>query len=99
MTDRQTVERTTVVRDGVERDETIEEVGPVAPRHGEEEAGGAIAGGLGGAAVGAAVGGPVGAVVGGAIGAATGATAGAVDERATDDDEEVVVERQTTKRW
>ncbi|HEY6013349.1 MAG TPA: hypothetical protein VIU37_05065 [Candidatus Limnocylindrales bacterium] len=98
MTDHQTIERTTVVHDGIERDETIEEVRPGAPRHGDEEAGGAIAGGVGGAAVGAVVGGPVGAVVGGAIGAATGATAGAADERAKDVDEEVVVERQTTTR-
>lgn len=57
--------------------------------HGDEEAGGAIAGAVGGATVGAVVGGPVGAVVGGAIGAATGATVGAIDTRKKD--EEVVV--------
>lgn len=56
--------------------------------HGDEEAGGALAGAVGGAAVGAVVGGPVGAVVGGAIGAASGATAGAIDTREKD---EVVV--------
>ena len=53
--------------------------------HGDEEAGGAIAGAVGGATVGAVVGGPVGAVVGGAIGAATGATVGAVDTRNKDE--------------
>lgn len=99
MTDHRTIERTTITDDGVERDETIDHVAPNAPRHGDEEAGGAVAGGVGGAAVGAVVGGPVGAVVGGAIGAAAGATAGAVDERAKDSDDEVVVERETTKRW
>ena len=52
--------------------------------HGDEEAGGALAGAVGGAAVGAVVGGPVGAVVGGAIGAASGATAGALDDKAKD---------------
>ena len=64
--------------------------------HGDEEAGGALAGVIGGAAVGAVVGGPVGAVVGGAIGAASGATAGALDDKRKD--EEVVVTREE-KRW
>jgi outer membrane lipoprotein SlyB len=98
MTERQTIERTTVQRDG-DVDETIDEVTPGTPRHDDEEAGGAVVGGVGGAAVGAAIGGPVGAVVGGAIGAAAGATAGAVDEATKDEDHEVVVERETTKRW
>jgi outer membrane lipoprotein SlyB len=96
MTDRQIIERTVVHQDG-DVDESVDEVA-TGTRHDDKEAGGAVVGGVGGAAVGAAVGGPVGAVVGGAIGAATGATAGAVDE-ATDDDHEVVVERETTKRW
>jgi uncharacterized membrane protein len=64
--------------------------------HGDEEAGGAVTGGIGGAAVGAVVGGPVGAVIGGAIGAASGATAGALDDKRKD--EEVVVTREE-KRW
>jgi outer membrane lipoprotein SlyB len=51
----------------------------------DEEADGAIGGGV----IGAIVGGPVGAVVGGAIGATTGATAGAIDE--AEKDETVVV--------
>jgi outer membrane lipoprotein SlyB len=53
--------------------------------HGDEEAGGAVAGAVGGAAVGAVVGGPVGAIVGGTIGAVSGATAGAVDTRDKDE--------------
>jgi hypothetical protein len=53
--------------------------------HGDEKAGGAVAGGVIGAVAGAVVGGPVGAVVVGAIGAATGATAGAVDQKSKDD--------------
>lgn len=89
-----TVERDTVRDDGIERREVVEkEYAPGAPRHGDEKAGGAVAGGLAGAAVGAVVGGPVGAVVGGAIGAATGATAGLADE-ASKDHEEVVVTRE-----
>ena len=78
----------------VERREVVEEEhAPGAPSHGDEQAGGAVAGGLAGAAVGAVVGGPVGAVVGGAIGAATGATAGLADE-ASKDHEKVVVKRE-----
>lgn len=93
MTEHESVERKVVTSDGVEHSETIEKDRlPVAPRHGDEEAGGAVAGGAAGAVVGAVVGGPVGAVVGGAIGAATGATAGAVDEANKDGD--VVVERE-----
>jgi phage tail tape-measure protein len=101
MTDDRTIERTTVTDDGDERRETTKTTD--APRtgqivekgvpHGDEEAGGAVAGGLGGAAVGAVVGGPVGAVVGGAIGAASGATAGALDDKRKD--EEVVVEKSS----
>jgi uncharacterized protein YcfJ len=83
-------ETETVTDDGVERPETLrEDYVPGAPRHGDEEAGGAVAGGVGGAVVGAVVGGPVGAVVGGAIGAASGATAGAIDQKSKE--EEVVV--------
>jgi hypothetical protein len=92
MTEHESVERKVVTSDGVEHSETIEKVHtPAAPRHGDEESGGAVAGGVAGAAVGAVVGGPVGAVVGGAIGAASGATAGAVDEANKDD---VVVEHE-----
>jgi uncharacterized protein YcfJ len=84
------VERETITDDGIERRETLrEDYVPGAGRHGDEEAGGAVAGGVAGAVVGAVVGGPVGAVVGGAIGAATGATAGAIDQKHKDD--EVVV--------
>ena len=98
MTERETIERTVVREDAVPRDDEVvhEHVVTDGSHHGDEEAGGAVAGGVGGAAVGAAVGGPVGAVVGGAIGAATGATAGAVDEASKDD--EVVVEREETRR-
>ncbi len=74
---------------------TTETVAKGVP-HGDEEAGGAVAGAVGGAAVGAVVGGPVGAVVGGAIGAATGATAGALDDKRKDD--EVVVTKEE-KTW
>jgi non-heme chloroperoxidase len=59
---------------------------------GDEEAGGAIAGGIAGAAVGAVVGGPVGAVVGGAIGAVGGA-GGLADEKRRHR-EGVIVERE-----
>jgi uncharacterized protein YcfJ len=98
MTDRTTIERETITDDGVERREKVEkEYAPGAPDDGDEQVGGAVAGGVGGAALGAVVGGPVGAVVGGAIGATAGATAGLVDEE-TKDDEEVVVEREET-RW
>ena len=88
------VERGSVTDDGVERREVVEkEYAPGAARRGDEQAGGAVAGGLAGAAVGAVVGGPVGVVVGGAIGAATGATAGLADE-ARKDHEKVVVKRE-----
>jgi phage tail tape-measure protein len=94
MTEHEQVERKVVTSDGVEHSETIEKDRfPDAPRHGDEEAGGALAGGAAGAAVGAVVGGPVGAVVGGAIGAASGATAGLADE-ADKDHEDVVVTRE-----
>jgi len=92
------IERDTVLDGGVERRVTTEEeIAPGAPNHGDEQAGGAVAGGVAGAAVGAVVGGPIGAVVGGVIGAAGGATAGLVDEE-RGDDEEVVVEREE-RRW
>lgn len=98
MTDHETIERQTVTDGGVKRSETIEKVYvPGAPRDGDEEAGGAVVGGVAGAAAGAVVGGPVGAVVGGAIGAASGATAGLVDENVKDEnvkDDEVVVTRE-----
>ncbi len=98
MDENRVVERDRVEDDGVERREVVEkEYAPGAPSHWDEQAGGAVAGGLAGAAAGAAVGavvgGPVGAVVGGAIGAATGATAGLVDE-ASKDHEKVVVKRE-----
>ncbi len=94
MTDRQTIERTTVTEDGQEQREIIEaEYAPGAPDHGDEQAGGAAVGGLGGAAIGGVVGGPVGAVIGGAIGAATGATAGLIDEADDSADDDIVVER------
>jgi phage tail tape-measure protein len=95
-----TIQRTTVTDDGTQRTETTETKDmPTTTQtiekgvpHGDEEAGGAVAGGVGGAAVGAVVGGPVGAVIGGAIGAASGATAGALDDKRKD--EEVVVTRE-----
>lgn len=94
MDENRVVERDRVEDDGVERREVVEkEYAPGAPSHWDEQAGGAVTGGLAGAAVGAVVGGPVGAVVGGAIGAATGATAGLVDE-ASKDHEKVVVKRE-----
>jgi phage tail tape-measure protein len=96
MTEHETIERKTVTDDGVKRTETIEkDYTPGAKDHGDEEAGGAVAGGVAGAAVGAVVGGPVGAVVGGAIGAASGATAGLADEETKDD--EVVVTREVRR--
>ena len=89
MTDEQTIERKTVTTDGMDQPKTIETTSVSGAKpHGDEEAGGALTGGVAGAAVGAVVGGPVGAVVGGAIGAASGATAGAIDEKGKD---EVVV--------
>ena len=99
-----TIERTTVTDDGTERRETTEtRVAPSTKQtiekgvpHGDDEAGGAVAGGVGGAAVGAVVGGPVGAVIGGAIGAASGAAAGALDDKSKD--EEVVVTK-VEKSW
>lgn len=66
-------------------------------QHGDEEAGGAVAGGAAGAVAGALVGGPVGAVVGGAIGAASGATAGLADEE-TKDDDVVITKEEVTRR-
>ncbi len=105
MTDDRVIERKTVTDDGIERRETTETTGAPASttqtlekgvHHGDEEAGGALAGVVGGAAVGAVVGGPVGAVIGGAVGAASGATAGALDDKRKD--EEVIVTKEE-KTW
>ncbi len=85
MTEKRVIETETVSNEGVKGRETIQERYTHGAPHGDEEAGGAVAGGVGGAVVGAVVGGPVGAVVGGAIGAASGATAGAVDQKVKDD--------------
>jgi len=86
MTDQPTIEKQTVTTDALDQPKKIETTTVSGSQpHGDEEAGGALTGGVAGAAVGAVVGGPVGAVVGGAIGAASGATAGAVDEKAKDD--------------
>ena len=85
MTEHRIVARETITEDSVERRETLrKDYAPGIP-HGDEKAGGAVAGGVIGAVAGAVVGGPVGAVVGGAIGVATGATAGAVDQKSKDD--------------
>jgi uncharacterized protein YcfJ len=98
MHESRTVERDTVLDDGLEHREVVEkEYAPGAEHHGDEEAGGAVAGGVAGAVAGAVVGGPVGAVIGGAIGAAGGATAGLVDEEHKDR-EDVVVKREE-RRW
>jgi uncharacterized membrane protein len=105
MTDDRVIERKTVTDDGIEGRETTETTGTPASttqtlekgvHHGDEEAGGALAGVVGGAAVGAVVGGPVGAVIGGAVGAASGATAGALDDKRKD--EEVIVTKEE-KTW
>jgi outer membrane lipoprotein SlyB len=87
MTEKQTIiERQTTTEDVVPEHQNVERTTVVGGQpHGDEEAGGALAGGAAGAAAGAVVGGPVGAVVGGAIGATAGATAGAVDEHEKDD--------------
>ncbi len=85
MADQEIIERKTVTEDSLVPHDTIKTTSVQGGTpHGDEEAGGAVAGAVGGAAVGAVVGGPVGAVVGGAIGAASGATAGAVDQKAKD---------------
>ena len=96
MTDHQTIVRQTVESDGFVHDEVIDKELPGDPDDGDEEVGGALAGGAGGAVIGAIVGGPVGAVVGGAIGAAGGATAGLIDEE-TDDDEVVVTHEERSQ--
>lgn len=90
-------EQTTIVREST-TDIPVQPAGTVTKEtvlttthHGDEEAGGAVAGGVAGAVVGAVVGGPVGAVVGGAIGATSGATAGLADEASKKD--ETVVSR------
>lgn len=85
MADQEIIKGETVTEDSLAPHETIKTTSVQGGiPHGDEEAGGALAGAAGGAVVGAVVGGPVGAVVGGAIGAASGATAGAVDEKAKD---------------
>jgi uncharacterized protein YcfJ len=92
MNDYRTVERETIIKDGSEHREALRKDYVSGAPHGDEEADGAVAGGVIGAVAGAVVGGPVGAVVGGAIGAATGATAGAVDQKSKD--ETVVITRE-----
>ena len=92
MIDDQILAREPIIDDGVDRRETVETEYVGTPRHGDEEAGGAVVGGVAGIVVGAVVGGPVGAVVGGAIGAAAGATAGLIDQNSKDG--EVVVTRE-----
>jgi uncharacterized protein YcfJ len=86
MSEKQTIiERQTTTEDALPEHEAVQSTTVSGGRpHGDEEAGGALAGGAAGAAAGAVVGGPVGAVVGGAIGATAGATAGAVDEHEKD---------------
>ncbi len=75
--------------DGRERRETLRaDYEPGIP-HADEEAEGAVVGGVVGAVAGAFVGGPVGAVVGGAIGAFSGAAVGTgveADEEARKDE-------------
>jgi uncharacterized protein YcfJ len=88
MTEHRVIESETITEDGAEHREALRKDYVAGAPHGDEEAGGAVAGGV----AGAVVGGPVGAVVGGAIGAASGTTAGAVDEKAKDDT--VVVTRE-----
>ena len=81
MTDQKIIERKTVTEDSPP---TTSETTYVShtPHHGDEEIGGALAGGVAGA------------VVGGAIGAATGTTIGAVDTRKKGEVDEVVVTRE-----
>ncbi len=91
MADNRNAEGETLLADGVERRAVLrEDFGP-ATRHEDEDAAGAVVGGLTGsgvgavvggltgAGVGAVVGGPIGAVVGGTIGALAGVTAGALE--------------------
>jgi uncharacterized protein YcfJ len=92
MTEHRIIERETITDDGVERRETLRKDYVPGVPHGDEEAGGAVVGGVAGAVVGAVVGGPAGAVVGGAIGAVTGVTAGAIDQK--DKDDTVVITRE-----
>lgn len=92
MTEHRTIVREAITEEGGERPETVEKTYAPGIPHGDEEAGGAITGGVAGAVVGAVVGGPVGAVIGGAVGAASGAAAGAVDQKSKDDT--VVVTRE-----
>ena len=95
MTEHRVIESETITEDGAEHREALRKDYVADAPHGDEEAGGAVAGGVVGAVVGAVVGGPVGAVVGGAIGAVSGAAAGAIDEKAKDDT--VVVTREVRR--
>ena len=95
MTEHRSIERETITEDIIEHRDTLRKDYQTGVSHGDEEAGGAVAGGVAGAVVGAVVGGPVGAVVGGAIGAVTGVTAGAIDQK--DKDETVVVTREVRR--
>lgn len=97
MTHERIVEKETVTETPLEPNDTVQTTEVRGGHiHGDEQAGGALAGGAAGAVGGAVVGGPVGAVVGGAIGAAAGATAGLIDEETEDDD--VVVTKQEVTR-
>jgi uncharacterized protein YcfJ len=93
LTEQRTIETTTTDIDPAPRDPATTVVVADSGRHGGEQVGGAVVGGIAGATVGAVVGGPVGAVVGGAIGAATGTTVGAIKEGTKDDDKVVVVNK------
>ena len=92
MTEQHTIVRETTTSDDAGHRETVVNDTAIGLPHGDEEAGGAVGGGVAGAVIGAVVGGPVGAVVGGAVGAVTGATAGAIDQKAKE--ETVVVTRE-----
>ena len=98
LTEQRTIETTTTEIDPAPREPAPRDPGTTgvvadSERHGAEQVGGAVAGGIVGATVGAVAGGPVGAVVGGAIGAATGTTVGAIKEGQKDDDEVVVLNK------
>ena len=92
MTQQHTTVHETTTSGDAEHHETVVDDTKTGLPHGDEEAGGAVGGGVAGAVIGAVVGGPVGAIVGGAIGAVTGTTAGAIDQKAKE--ETVVVTRE-----
>jgi cobalamin biosynthesis protein CbiG len=96
ITDHRTFEHKTVTTDTNAAPSSTTQTLEKGVHHGDEEAGGTVAGGIGGALVGAVVGGPVGAVIGGAVGAASGATAGALDDKRKD---EAVVVTKEEKTW